>query len=85
MMKPSCQRDPNSARALAEPCRTRSKARCFCIGIRDVILPGEMKNILNRMTEARKAPEATLITRREETAAVWSQASTVRIGPDASV
>jgi regulator of protease activity HflC (stomatin/prohibitin superfamily) len=49
------------------------------VGIRDVILPGEMKDILNRVTEARKAAEASLITRREETAAMRSQANTARI------
>jgi regulator of protease activity HflC (stomatin/prohibitin superfamily) len=49
------------------------------LGIRDVILPGEMKEILNRVTEARKAAEAALITRREETAAMRSQANTARI------
>ncbi len=49
------------------------------IGIRDVILPGEMKAILNRVTEARKAAEAQLITRREETAAMRSQANTAKL------
>lgn len=49
------------------------------LGIRDVILPGEMKEILNRVTEARKAAEAALVTRREETAAMRSQANTARI------
>jgi len=49
------------------------------VGIRDVILPGEMKEILNRVTAARKAAEASLITRREETAAMRSQANTARI------
>jgi regulator of protease activity HflC (stomatin/prohibitin superfamily) len=49
------------------------------LGIRDVILPGEMKEILNRVTEAKKAAEAALITRREETAAMRSQANTARI------
>lgn len=49
------------------------------VGIRDVILPGEMKAILNRVTEAAKAAEADLITRREETAAMRSQANTARI------
>lgn len=48
-------------------------------GIRDVILPGEMKDLLNRVTEARKAAEAALITRREETAAIRSQLNTARI------
>ncbi|HEX5718373.1 MAG TPA: hypothetical protein VF179_19580 [Thermoanaerobaculia bacterium] len=49
------------------------------ISLRDVILPGEMREILNRVTEARKAAEAALITRREETAAIRSQANTARL------
>ena len=40
------------------------------LGIRDVILPGEMKELMNKVTEAKKAAEANLITRREETAAM---------------
>jgi hypothetical protein len=38
-----------------------------------------MKELLNKVTEARKAAEAALITRREETAAMRSQANTARI------
>jgi regulator of protease activity HflC (stomatin/prohibitin superfamily) len=62
----------------------RDRATAFglevvAFGIRDIILPGEMKTILNRVTEARKAAEADLITRREETAAMRSQANTARI------
>jgi len=49
------------------------------LGIRDIILPGEMKDLLNRVTEARKAAEAALITRREETAAMRSQLNTARL------
>jgi regulator of protease activity HflC (stomatin/prohibitin superfamily) len=49
------------------------------LGIRDVILPGDMKAILNRVVEAKKAAEADLVTRREETAAMRSQANTARI------
>jgi regulator of protease activity HflC (stomatin/prohibitin superfamily) len=49
------------------------------LGIRDIILSGEMKELLNRVTEARKAAEAALVTRREETAAIRSQANTARI------
>ena len=48
-------------------------------GIRDLILPGEMKLLLNRVTEAQKAAEAALITRREETAAIRNQANTARL------
>jgi len=49
------------------------------LGIRDVILPGEMKQLLNRVIEAQKAAEAALVTRREETAAMRSQANTARL------
>ena len=35
------------------------------VGLKDVILPGEMKDLLNKVTEAKKAAEAALITRRE--------------------
>ncbi|MBP9144904.1 MAG: slipin family protein [Thermoanaerobaculia bacterium] len=48
-------------------------------GIRDVILPGEMKEILNRVVEAKKRAEAMLLTRREETAAMRMQANTAKI------
>jgi regulator of protease activity HflC (stomatin/prohibitin superfamily) len=49
------------------------------VGIRDVILPGDMKDLMNKVTEAKKAAEAALITRREETAAMRSQANTAKI------
>jgi regulator of protease activity HflC (stomatin/prohibitin superfamily) len=52
------------------------------VGIRDVILPGEMKDLLNKVTEARKAAEANLIARREETAAMRSQANTAKLLQD---
>jgi regulator of protease activity HflC (stomatin/prohibitin superfamily) len=51
-------------------------------GIRDVILPGDMKELLNKVTEARKAAEAAVITRREETAAMRSQANTAKLLAD---
>lgn len=49
------------------------------LGIRDVILPGDMKALLNQVMEARKMADANLITRREETAAMRSQANTAKI------
>jgi regulator of protease activity HflC (stomatin/prohibitin superfamily) len=49
------------------------------LGIRDIILPGEMKELMNKVTEAKKAAEAALITRREETAAMRMQANTAKI------
>jgi regulator of protease activity HflC (stomatin/prohibitin superfamily) len=49
------------------------------LGIRDLILPGDMKDLMNKVTEAKKAAEANLITRREETAALRSQANTAKL------
>jgi len=48
-------------------------------GIKDLILPGDMRDLLNKVTEARKAAEANLISRREETAAMRSQANTAKL------
>ena len=53
--------------------------KVLSFGIRDVILPGEMKDLLNKVTEAKKAAEANLIVRREETAAMRSQANTAKL------
>ncbi len=55
------------------------------VGIRDVILPGDMKDLMNKVTEARKAAEANLISRREETAAMRSQANTAKLLTDNAV
>ncbi len=49
------------------------------VGIKDIVLPGEMKTILNSVLEAQKRAEAELIKRREETAAARSQANTARL------
>ncbi|MBN2163094.1 MAG: slipin family protein [Pontiellaceae bacterium] len=48
-------------------------------GIKDIILPGEMKQLLNKVIEARKASEANAIMRREETAAMRSQMNTAKL------
>lgn len=62
----------------------RSEASAFgvdvrAVGLRDVILPGEMKSILNQVIQAEKRSEANLIRRREETAAARSQANTAKL------
>jgi len=70
------------ARELEEIVRARTSEfglKVVSLGIRDVILPGEMKELMNKVTEAKKAAEAALITRREETAATRSQANTAKI------
>jgi regulator of protease activity HflC (stomatin/prohibitin superfamily) len=56
--------------------------RVVSVGIRDVILPGDMKDLMNKVTEAKKAAEANLILRREETAAMRSQANTAKLLAD---
>ena len=49
------------------------------VGVKDVILPGEMKTLLNRVIEAEKEAAANVILRREETAATRSLANTARV------
>jgi regulator of protease activity HflC (stomatin/prohibitin superfamily) len=49
------------------------------VGLRDIILPGDMKELMNRVIAATKEAEANLIKRREETAAARSQANTARV------
>ncbi len=49
------------------------------LGVKDVVLPGEMRALMNRVIEAQKAAEANVITRREETAAVRSMAQTAKV------
>ena len=70
------------ASELAEMIRARATElgiQVVTAGIRDVILPGDMKELMNKVTEAKKAAEASLITRREETAAMRMQANTAKI------
>jgi regulator of protease activity HflC (stomatin/prohibitin superfamily) len=70
------------AREMEEIVRRRVTAlglEIVSAGIRDVILPGDMKDLMNKVTEAKKAAEANLIVRREETAAMRSQANTAKV------
>jgi regulator of protease activity HflC (stomatin/prohibitin superfamily) len=49
------------------------------VGLRDIVLPGEMKTLLNQVIAATKEAEANLIRRREETAQVRSQLNTAKL------
>ncbi len=49
------------------------------VGIKDVILPGEMKEILNQVVTAEKAAQANVIRRREEVAATRSLLNTAKL------
>ena len=48
-------------------------------GIRDVILTGEMKDIMNQVLVAQKKAQANIITRREETASTRSLLNTAKL------
>lgn len=49
------------------------------VGVKDVILPGEMKEILNSVVQAEKAAQANVIRRREEANATRSLLNTARL------
>lgn len=51
-------------------------------GIRDIILPGEMKEIMNQVLVAQKKAQANIITRREETASTRSLLNTAKLMED---
>jgi archaellum component FlaF (FlaF/FlaG flagellin family) len=48
-------------------------------GIRDIILPGDMKEIMNQVLVAEKKAQANSIMRREETAAMRSMLNTAKL------
>lgn len=49
------------------------------VGVKDVILPGEMKDILNSVVQAEKSAQANVIRRREEANATRSLLNTARL------
>ena len=72
--------------ALDEEAMTRVRAEMAAIGIevgdialKDVILPGDMRDILNRVVAAEKEAEANVIRRREETNATRSLLNTAKV------
>lgn len=55
------------------------------VGVKDVILPGEMKDILNSVVQAEKAAQANVIRRREEANATRSLLNTAKLIEDSPV
>jgi regulator of protease activity HflC (stomatin/prohibitin superfamily) len=49
------------------------------VGVKDVILPGEMRDILNSVVQAEKAAQANVIRRREEANATRSLLNTAKL------
>lgn len=75
-------------RSVAEHIGMRARAaglEVVSVGVRDIILPGEMKAILARVVEAEKAAQANVIRRREETAATRSLLNTAKVIEDSPV
>jgi regulator of protease activity HflC (stomatin/prohibitin superfamily) len=75
-------------RSVAEHIGPRARAaglEVVSVGVRDIILPGEMKTILARVVEAEKAAQANVIRRREETAATRSLLNTAKVMEDSPV
>ena len=60
----------------------RYGVRVGAIALKDIILPGEIRDILNQVTMAEKQAHANLIRRREETAATRSLLNTAKLMED---
>jgi len=56
--------------------------RVRAIALRDIILPGDIREILNQVVAAEKQAQANLIRRREETAATRSLLNTAKLMED---
>ena len=52
------------------------------LGVKDIIFPGDMREIMNKVIEAKKLAEANQIKRREETAATRSLLNTAKLMDD---
>jgi len=52
------------------------------VGVKDVILPGEMRDILNSVVQAEKSAQANVIRRREEANAMRSALNTAKLIAD---
>ena len=52
------------------------------VGVKDIVLPGDMKTILTQVVEAEKAAQANVVRRREETAATRSLLNTAKVMED---
>ena len=52
------------------------------VGVKDIVLPGDMRELMNRVVEAEKTAQANVIRRREETAATRSLLNTAKLMED---
>jgi regulator of protease activity HflC (stomatin/prohibitin superfamily) len=68
--------------AQAGPKLAATGMQLLSAGVKDIVLPGEMKTILAQVVEAAKSAEANVIRRREETAATRSLLNTAKVMED---
>jgi len=76
------ERRGEAATAMREALAPRARefgVEIAALDVKDVVLPGEMKALLNRVIEAEKQAAASNIMRREETAATRSLANTAKL------
>ncbi|MGN1416379.1 MAG: slipin family protein [Oscillospiraceae bacterium] len=64
--------------------RLKAREKEFCIefadgGVKDIILPGEIREIMNTVIAAEKRAQANVITRREEVASTRSLLNTAKL------
>ena len=64
--------------------KLKEKEELFCVqfisaGIKDIILPGEIQNIMNSVLVAEKTAQANVIARREEVASTRSLLNTAKL------
>lgn len=64
---------------LAKPKLAELGVELRACGVKDVVLPGELKGIYTKAVEAEKLAQAALITAREELAAARCQANTAKL------
>jgi hypothetical protein len=73
------------SQAVLEDVKTQAKVlgvNVLYAGMRDVILPGDMKDIMNQVLIAHKKAQANVVTRREETASTRSLLNTAKLMED---
>ena len=76
------ERKENIAAAILESTKTQVTklgVKVLNCGIRDIILAGDMKEIMNQVLIAQKKAQANTITRREETASTRSLLNTAKL------
>jgi len=79
------ERKAEVAKAVFEDTKTAAAklgVKVLSCGIKDIILPGEMKDIMNQVLVAQKKAQANVIMRREETASTRSLLNTAKLMED---